>query len=152
MQRQKAWPILVTGLMCMASSAFGDEGPEDSFPLKSGEIREAFVGKGISYTPTNSADMGIREEFHSDGRWRVVLYGRGPIPSSGKWSIADDQMCVAADGGTHAELWHSGRYCRAVWRDRKTGELRIEYLPDRPSSSLKMGFQTIAVDDLPTIK
>lgn len=125
---------------------------EDLLPLKASELRDALVGKLISYNPPGWADIGVHEEFHPDGSWRGILYGRGPIPFTGRWAIQGDQMCVTADSGTVAESWHKGEYCRKVWRNPKTGQLQIYYLPDQPSSPQRMGLQTISVRQLDTIR
>lgn len=152
MCRQNAGRILVIGLLGIATSASGARAPRDFFPLTSNDVKKVLVGKLINYDPPGTADMRIHEEFHPDGRWRVMLYGRGPIPSSGKWSINGDQICIEADSATEAARWHSARYCRAVWQNPKTGELRMEYLRDGPASPKKIGLQTVVVHDLPNLE
>ena len=122
--RKRIWLILAIACLDIGAAPVSAGAPDGFVPLRSDEIRKALVGKLISYSPPGSADMGIHEEFHPGGTWRGILYGRGPIPFSGRWSIDDDQICVESDGGSAAERWHSGRYCRKVWQDRKSGELR----------------------------
>src|SRR4051812_34013041 len=117
MKREKAWSLLAVVSIGLATSPAASKAPEGSSPLKSDEIRKELVGKLITYAPPGSAGMGIHEEFHPDGIWRGTLYGRGPIPFSGKWSIASDQICVVADSGTAAERWHPGKFCRQIWRN-----------------------------------
>jgi len=152
MKHEKAWSLLAVVSLGLATSSLASKAPEASSPLKSDEIRKVLVGKLITYEPPGSADMGIHEEFHPDGIWRGILYGRGPIPFSGKWSIEADQICVAADRRTAAERWHPGKFCRNVWRNRKSGELQLNYLRDQSSGSRKMGLQTITVHDPPRSK
>ncbi|MEG3143345.1 hypothetical protein U1839_01645 [Sphingomonas sp. RT2P30] len=148
MMRLAAWSILVILSLGGAVTSVAARPPEEERALTSREVRTALVGKLIMYTPAGTADMGVHEEFHPDGLWRGALYGRGPIPFSGRWSIERDQICVAADGGTPAKRWHPELYCRNVWQNRRTGELRMNYLPDQPAPSQKMGLQTLTVRDL----
>ena len=152
MKREKAWSLLAIVSLGLATPSGASKALEASSPLKSDEIRKVLVGKLITYEPPGSADMGIHEEFHPDGIWRGILYGRGPIPLSGKWSIEADQICVAADRGTAAERWHRGKFCRKVWRNRKSGELQLNYLPDQSPASRKIGLQTITVHVPPRSK
>jgi hypothetical protein len=121
--------------------------PPESTSLEADEIQRAFVGKRIRYNPPGWADTTISEWFYPDGRWGGILSGRGPIRFSGQWSIRGDKICVTADEGTFAKRWHSGKFCRAVWKGRKDCALSIEYLANHT-----FGLQTIAVFDLTTTK
>lgn len=122
--------------------------PTRSTSLQADEIRSVLVGKRISYSPPGWVHVGIFEEFHHDGKWGGQLWGRAPVSFSGQWSIDGDQICVTADKGTVAEFWHSGPFCRTVWKDDENGALRAEYLGDQPSSRINFGLQTLTVSDL----
>jgi hypothetical protein len=139
--------ILATILLsAVGFSAWAE--PLESTSLKAGEIRRALVGKRISYNPPGWADTAISEEFRPDGIWSGWLSGRGPISFSGQWLIKGDQICVTADKGTFAKRWHSGPFCRTVWKDQENGVLRTEYLGDQPSSPNAFGLQTLEVSNL----
>ena len=152
MERQKARAVLAVVSLGVATLSVDAGEPRRALPLKPGEISKALVGKRISYVPPGWTDAGLEEEFHPDGIWRGLLYDRVPIPFSGRWSIDDGKMCVTADRGNFAERWHTGRHCRLVWKNRTSGELLIDYLPDQRSSSRKIGLQTLSVRELATIK
>lgn len=138
----------ILAVLTLSAAASISAEAHESTSLRADEIREALVGKKISYMPPGSADTGITEEFYPDGRWGGIKMARGPSRFSGHWSIDGTQMCVMADQGTVAERWHSGSFCRTVWQDRTTGLLRIEYLGDQPSSTSNFGLQTLTVSDL----
>ena len=141
--------VLISLAVAISSVNAGEAG---RVPLKSGEISKALVGKEIGYNPPGWADTAIAEEFYPDGKWGGMLAGRGPVHFSGRWSIDGGKMCVMADRGTIAERWHPGRYCRQVWRDRASGKLLMDYLPDQAPSRWKMGLQVLSVQDLPAKK
>lgn len=122
--------------------------PAGAEPLGTIEIQKALIGKSVRYSPPGSADAGMSEEYHSDGTWRGTLYGAGVGSFAGRWTIKNGEICVTADPRTIAERWHSGEYCRQVWRDRVLSQLRMDYLADQPSSSHNWGIQILEVRDL----
>lgn len=151
MSLRQIWAILAAVPLSIATPSVDAHAAERLLPLRSGEIEKALVGKLILYNP-DMMDAGIHEEFHPGGVWRGILYGRGPISFSGRWSIVGDRICVQADKGTHAEHWHAGLYCRQVWQNPETGALLIDHLSDRPDSPYKKGLQVLVIRDLPTSK
>lgn len=151
-----AWSI-VSSVWAIATLIAATLAPNVGAPsglekLGAAEIRKALRGKSASYSPAGWADAGLYEEYHGDGTWRGFLLGRGPIKFAGRWIIKNNELCVTADPGTIAARWHAGEYCRPVWRDRETAQLRMNYLADQPSSSHSMGMQTLRIRDLDTPK
>jgi hypothetical protein len=143
--------VLVIASICTADVPVQAE-VRNGTSLKASEITKALVGKRISYNPPGWVDSAISEEFHNDGVWSGKLHGRGPVPFSGRWSISDNQICVAADKGSHAKLWHAERYCRQVWRIHNSSALQILYLGDQRSSPNKFGLQTLTVSSLVVVQ
>jgi hypothetical protein len=111
--------------------------------LGSAEIRHSLVGKLIAYSPPGWADAGVSEEFHEGGKWRGLYLSRGPVDFSGRWSVEANQLCVVADRGSFAEKWHAGKYCRQVWKNKRTGQLLLTHLTGHPD-----GLQTLSVQHL----
>ena len=142
----KPWYACAMVVLMTGSPA---SGRSDAIPLDGAAIRQAMIGKAVRYSPPGSADAGVREEFHADGTWRGVRLGRGPIPFSGRWTIAKGSLCVTADRGSPAERWLTGRYCRTVWRSATTGQLRMDHLVHRPASVPATGRQILSVEVLP---
>jgi hypothetical protein len=52
----------------VVTSAFCQSAPATEL-LSSAEIRHSLVGKLIDYSPPGSADAGIVEAFHENGKW-----------------------------------------------------------------------------------
>lgn len=146
------WSIVlsVLGATALITSPPGPyaSNPAGAKQLNAAKIRKALIGKSVSYSPPGSADAGLHEEYHSDGTWRGALYGAAIIGFTGRWIIKDGELCVTADPRTIAEHWHAGQYCRQVWRDRGSSQLRMIYLTDQPSSSHNLGPQILHVRDL----
>lgn len=134
----------------LAPAPMPQGGPKHPVSLRQAEIRKALTGKLVSYSPPGWADAGVHEEYHSNGTWRGIRYGRGPIPFSGRWSIRNDQLCVQADKETIAVRFPSGQRCRHVWRDEATGRLWINHLTIGPSDSLGIGAQLLNISELPS--
>lgn len=130
-----------------ATAALGEDDQTSLQQLHEVEIRQALSGKFVSYDP-GCCDNRMHEEFHADGKWRGILYGRGPMPFTGRWTIDHDQLCTIADPGSLAESWHEGEYCRDVMRNNESTKLIMEYLQDRTSSSHKHGLQVLEVGDI----
>ena len=148
MKRTIAWPLLALAALNYCAPAMSASDAQGAKRLTSAEIQKALSGKIIVYSPAGWADADVSEEYHTDGTWGGILYSVGPTPFSGRWFVANDQVCVVAERGV-AQRWHDGQYCRDLWRERTTGHLRMTYLADRPDSSQKMGQQTLRVSDLP---
>uniref|UniRef100_UPI0035CBF56D hypothetical protein n=1 Tax=uncultured Sphingomonas sp. TaxID=158754 RepID=UPI0035CBF56D len=136
---------LIAALMALGAGGFSAQAKvSEGMSLNSTEIRKALVGKSIRYRLSNGSDMGMYEEFHSNGVWSGARSGRGPWQFSGRWLITDNEICVTAKAGTSYESSYPGQHCRKIWRDRKTGALRTGY----PYSSSKLDLQTLKVADL----
>ncbi len=147
-----AWSIVLS-VWAATALITATPGPNASNPardeqLNTAEIRNALIDKSVSYSPPGSADAGFHEEYHSDGTWRGALYGAAITGFTGRWIIKDGELCVTADPRTIAEHWHAGQYCRQVWRDRGSSQLRMNYLTDQPSSSHNLGPQILYMRDL----
>ena len=143
------------GLMAIALSALasapmlaGDKVHPVS--LSPAEIREALTGKLVSYSPAGLADAGVHEEYHRNGLWRGKIYGRGPSPFSGQWSIRGNQLCVQADQGAIIRRLAAGKRCRQVWRDKATGRLWINHLIPRLSRVRPAAVQLLTIRQLPS--
>lgn len=132
----------------LAPAPMSQGGPTHPVSLRQAEIRKAVTGKAVSYSPPDWADSGVREEYHSNGIWRGIRYGRGPIPFAGRWTIRNDQLCVQADKETIAARFPSGERCRHVWRDEATGRLWIDHLMIAPSASPGVGAQLLTISEL----
>ncbi len=141
----KAWLALAIGTLGVATPAFCQNAPATE-PLGSAEIRHSLIGKWLYYSPPGSADAGVGEEFHEDGKWRGTASSRGPVDFSGRWSVEANQLCVVADRGSVAEKWHAGKYCRQVWKNKHTAQLLLAHLTGNS------GLQILTVRDLTTLK
>jgi len=88
----------------------------DLWRMTGPEIRAAIIDKSIAPDhgdPQYAFQYG--EDFLRDGRWYSDRSMRGLITIAGRWSIRDDQLCVAIDGartGAPVGMTH----CRNVWR------------------------------------
>jgi hypothetical protein len=141
----KVWLVLAIGSLGVATPAICQSAPATEL-LGSAEIRHSLVGKLIAYSPPGWADAGVSEEFHEDGKWRGIRYSRGPVDFSGRWSVEANQLCVVADKGSSAEKWHAGKYCRQVWKNKRTGRLLLAHLTGAD------GLQVLSVRGLATLK
>jgi len=121
----KVWMTLA--ILGIATPAFS-QGAPTTLPLSSVEIRHSLIGKLIDYSPPGWADADVSEQFHEDGKWQGAALSRGPIPFSGRWSIEADKLCVVSNRGSFAEKWHHGKYCRQVWKNKRTGQLLMAHL------------------------
>jgi len=130
--------FVMLGIVLFATPAFCQDVPGKEL-LGSAEIRHSLVGKLISYFPFDLMDADVQEAFRKDGAWGGVVRGRGPIPFSGSWSVEANQLCVVADKGSDAEKWHPGKYCRQVWRNKRTGQLMLAHLTGAH------GLQTVSI-------
>jgi len=125
MRLSKAWLAVAIGTLGVATPAFCQSAPATEL-LGSAAIRRSLVGKLIS--SPGWADSGIQEAFRKDGAWGGVARMRGPVVFSGRWSVEANLLCVVADKGSFAEKWNPGKYCRQVWRDKRTGQLMLNHL------------------------
>jgi hypothetical protein len=142
MSLSKTRLALAIATLGVATPAFC-QGAPSTVQLGSAEIRHSLLGKLIYYSPPGWSDTGVGEEFHEDGKWRGIAYSRGAVDFSGRWSVEANQLCVVADKGSFAEKWHAGKYCRRVWKNKRTGQLMLVHL------SGHSGLQTVSVRDLP---
>ena len=110
--------------------------------LSPAEIRTALSGKRVSYAPPGSADAGVEEEYHSDGRWGGTVFGRGPIPFSGHWKVENGLVCVQAEEGRVGRLG-ADWICRALWRDGASGSLLMDHLT-APSDPQRLSVRALA--------
>jgi hypothetical protein len=133
---------LAIGTLSVATPAFCQSAAATE-PLSSAEIRHNLIGKLIDYSPPGSADAGMVEAFHEDGKWWGTYLSRGPINFSGRWNIEANQLCVVADRGSWAEKWHAGKYCRQVWENKRIGQLLLDHLTGHD------GLQIVRVRELP---
>lgn len=143
MSLSKAWLALTIVALGVATSAFCQSVSEKVL-LGSAEIRRIVVGKLISFPP--GADSGVQEAFREDGRWGGIARMRGPTNFLGWWSAEANQLCVVADKGSFAEKWNPGKYCRQVWRDKRTGQLMLHHL------TVPHELQTVSICEFDTLK
>lgn len=147
-----AWPMIssvwATTALITATVIPNANDSTGAEPLSTIEIQKALIGKSVRYFPPGSADAGMSEGYHSDGTWRGTLYGAGVGNFAGRWIIKNGEICVISDPQTIAERWHSGEYCRKIWRDRISLKLRMNYLADQPSSPHAWGMQILEVRNL----
>jgi len=114
--------------------------------LTSSEIGTALKGKLVLYAPPGFADAGIHEEYHGDGRWAGIRYGRGPLPFAGRWKVQKNQLCVQTERGLSGGQWERGWWCRKVWKDT-SGKLLMMHLT--LGESLKLDLMKLSVRQLP---
>lgn len=117
----------MSGTLLLLALALAGPSPQLQ-QLTAGEIGAALRGKLVSYEPPGSADMGVHEEYHPDGRWAGIRYGRGPMPFSGRWQVRNGQLCVRAGQGLTGEPWKRGWVCRKVWRDARSRRLHMKHM------------------------
>ena len=95
--------------------------------LGSAGILAAFAGRLIVYSPPGMADAGAHEQFHADGQWSAIHYGRGPTHYSGRWKVEGDRLCITVEDSRAGEPWPDMPVCRDVWRDGKKAGLLLEH-------------------------
>lgn len=93
--------------------------------LGAADIGAELGGMLVSYNPPGWHDTAVHEEFHEDGVWRGIHYGRGPRVFVGRWRISDNRLCTMPESGP---LRIGAEICREVWRDPRTGELLAEHV------------------------
>lgn len=123
------WIVLL--VLCSATGPGLGASAGQRTPLNGSEIEKALTGNLVSYSPAGWADAGVHEEFHEGGVWKGVYYSRGPIGFTGHWAIRNAELCVSPDKGTIVALWFVGDRCRAVWRDKTTGQLFLNHVDPR---------------------
>jgi hypothetical protein len=138
--------LFVLGL-AMAGFAQSDRASLER--LDASEIRAALTGNLVHYSPPGWADAGAHEEFHPDGKWGGMRYGRGPMPFSGQWDVRDDQLCVHARQGLWEKLERPEWFCRTLWRDTRSGALRMDHIAAGFGGTFGEGLQTLTVQPLP---
>ncbi|WP_380873844.1 hypothetical protein ACFB49_44160 [Sphingomonas sp. DBB INV C78] len=123
--------LAASGLLLAPIHNVGDAHVLREFrPLNADEIRMALANQTI--VPDESTDqlaLDFSETFHADGRWTSSRAERSLVQLSGRWTITNDQVCVAID---KAPLGRSQSDCRKVWRNIRTGQLMM---PDRDRMS-----------------
>jgi hypothetical protein len=102
-------------MLAMSLPAHAQEvAPQDSTPLKGGEIAALLAGNAIEGTWGPSH---FRNYFATDG---TTLYqAQGQPPEQGHWKIVDDQYCSVADEGDACfNLYRSGG--DLIWEEPRT--------------------------------
>jgi hypothetical protein len=132
---------------CGSESATTGSQPELR-QLSTNEISSELRGKLVSYSPPGSADAGVHEEYHSNGRWEGVRYGRGPFPFAGRWKVQKNQLCVRSESGLSGSQWERGWVCRNVWKS-SSGKLLMPHLTPGLASQLGAGLMKLSVRQLP---
>lgn len=116
-----------TSLLFAGSLAATESRPSDLKSLSAEEIEVVLTAKSALYSPPGWGDAGMLEEFHTEGRWSGVHYGRGPSPFGGQWITKDNQLCIRVEYGL--EFYHLRKwFCRSVWRQVGSGSLYMDHL------------------------
>lgn len=140
----KLWWTLAIAAASVPAAAAPNADPAQLTRLGAGEIRQALVGRRIAYSPPRWSDAGVHEEFHPDGRWQGIYYGRGPMPVAGRWALHGNRVCVVPTSGYLARSSFPRTICRSVWRNRRTGRLLIDHV-----SMKGAGLMAPTIDPLP---
>lgn len=146
-----AGPLALMAIAVAAFASAAKHSGDKAHPvsLSPAEIRETLTGKLVSYSPPGLADADVHEEYHRNGLWRGISYGRGPSPFSGRWSVQGNQLCVQADHGVIIRRLEAGKRCRQIWRDKATGRLWMDHLIPRLSSVRPDAAQRLTIRRLP---
>jgi hypothetical protein len=117
--------------------------PHGLVRLDGRQIRAALTGRTVSYSPPGWADAGASETFYPDGRWAGLRLSRGPLEFAGRWWARAHALCVVATSGLILKGGTGAPYCRAVWRNPRTGDLMMDHVSPFPQA----GLQKLHFDD-----
>ena len=150
MEGRMTWHrVLIAAALASFGSAPGATSNQAKMrQLASNEISLALRGNLASYSPPGSADAGIHEEYHADGRWAGIRYGRGPMPFAGRWRVQKNQLCVRSESGLSGDRWERGWVCRRVWKNI-SGKLLMPHLTLGIAPELGVGPMELSVRHLP---